>query len=59
MGTTMSDQKKPKLGKKKLARLDKAAMAALLLRPWYTPPCKKCPALRGSQCDCARKQLKK
>lgn len=34
----MSDQKKPKLGKKKLARLDKAAMAALLLRPWYTRP---------------------
>ena len=55
----MSDQKKPKLGKKKRARRDKAAMAALLLRPWYTPPCKKCPALRGSQCDCARKQLKK
>lgn len=55
----MSDQKKPKLGKKKLARLDKAAMAALLQRPWYTPPCKKCPALRDGQCDCARKQLKK
>lgn len=55
----MSDKKKLKLSKKKLARLDKATLLALLQRPWYSPPCKKCPALSGGDCGCARKQLKK